>query len=76
VVVLNLTSSGGNAQDQLMVVPNPSAVVASVPEPAPVALLSVSMVLWGVLRLCWRRAKMQATTPAISGPEQFSFQSH
>jgi hypothetical protein len=73
VVVLNLTSSGGNAQDQLMVVPNPSAVVASVPEPAPAALLSVSMVLWGVLRLCWRRAKMQATTPAISGPEQFSF---
>ena len=66
VVVLNLTSSDGNDQDQLMVVPNPSAVVVSVPEPMPVALLGASIALLGALRWRWLPVKKQQTASAIS----------
>jgi hypothetical protein len=66
VVVLNLTSGDGNDQDQLMVVPNPSALVGSVPEPTPLALMGTSMALLGVLRWRLLRLKKQQTASAIS----------
>ena len=57
VVVMNLTSGGGNNQDQLMIVHDPSAVIVTVPEPGPGAFVGASMALWGAWRWRSRRAK-------------------
>jgi len=75
VVVLNLTSGDGNAQDQLMLVPDPSVVVVPVPEPASVASLGASIALLGALRWRLLRVTKQQTASAISLRKKLSFQS-